>query len=66
MKCAFAVNSEHIFSDQHFGEAENFMIYSCYYFGKSASKSNCNSAKTHKTGLKMSTATKTATICCFE
>ncbi|HKL31301.1 MAG TPA: NifB/NifX family molybdenum-iron cluster-binding protein [Tangfeifania sp.] len=28
MKCAFAVDHENNFLDQHFGEAQNFMIYS--------------------------------------
>ena len=27
MKCALAVNNEKNFSDQHFGEAENYLIY---------------------------------------
>jgi predicted Fe-Mo cluster-binding NifX family protein len=27
MKCAFAVTNENIFSEQHFGEAEYFLIY---------------------------------------
>ena len=28
MRCAFAISSENNFSNQHFGDAENFMIYS--------------------------------------
>ena len=48
MKCAFAVTNENSFSEQHFGEADNYLIYSRNYFRKPASKSNCSFRKTHE------------------